>query len=58
MVNISKIKACFEKIRFLIIADFGIPVSVRKWRDAIWVISDKGIKIIKELGPEIKILPL
>jgi hypothetical protein len=56
LVNVNKIEACFKKDRLLIILSYGIQVSVRRWRDTTWVISDNDIEIIKEVGPEIKIL--
>lgn len=55
LINVQKIKSFYRKERFLIIADFGIPVLRRNWRTTRRILSDKGIKAIKILDPKINI---
>lgn len=57
LVNISKIISCYRADRLLIIADYAIRVSRDRWSEIRWIISDRGIRINKELSPDIKILP-
>ena len=55
LINVQKIKSFYRKKRFLIIADFGIPVSRRNWKATCRILSDKGIKALKILDPNINI---
>jgi two-component system LytT family response regulator len=53
LVSMSKITCWFRPKKLIVVANFGIPVSRRKWTRVCDILSDRGIKAVIKLDQDI-----